>query len=258
MDEYKELYLEEILLLKKILKYGTEHQRKDLGRIEKVKMLLLHRIYSILFSSLFLTVRALKTGKISLYQLPIGILLRCCYTDCIFALYILRVDLGQANEELDLRTIEYANSLLERREVYRDQVKSTGVEFDDVCIDHMWELTLEDNFMGLLTIEEGMDDLVMTKPSKEQLKKAGFSKAKSLGTKDQIDFLLKIPELNVVATRLYHYYKYFSQYEHFSENAQGDVLVSAEEDGNDNIHLPSAIRALSAGVEELMMDSVNK
>lgn len=51
---------------------------------------------------------------------------------------------------------------------------------------------------------------------------------------------------------MFHYYKYFSQYEHFSENGQGDVIVSSKEDGNDNIHLPSAIRALSAGVEEVM------
>lgn len=28
--------------------------------------------------------------------------------------------------------------------------------------------------------------------------------------------------------------------------------MSSEEDGNDNIHLPSAIRALSAGLEEVM------
>lgn len=38
----------------------------------------------------------------------------------------------------------------------------------------------------------------------------------------------------------------------FSENGQGDVLASAEENGNDNIHLPSAISALSAEVEEVL------
>ena len=75
---------------------------------------------------------------------------------------------------------------------------------------------------------------------------------KSVTTKDVANFLIRIPELEKVATRLYHYYKYFSQYEHFSENGQGDVLASLEKDGNDNIHLPSAIRALSTGVEILM------
>ena len=67
-----------------------------------------------------------------------------------------------------------------------------------------------------------------------------------------VEYLSEIPELKSTVTRLYHYYRYFSQYEHFSENGQGDVLESTKEEGNDNIHLPSAIKALSAGVEEIM------
>ena len=85
-----------------------------------------------------------------------------------------------------------------------------------------------------------------------KLKDEGFSRAKSIKTKDVVDFLISIPELRKEATRLYHYYKYFSQYEHFSENGQADVLASSEKAGNDNIHLPSAIIALSAGVEIVM------
>lgn len=111
---------------------------------------------------------------------------------------------------------------------------------------------MEDNFLGLLTLDDNLEDLAVVKQSKEQLKEAGFSKVKSIGTRELKDFLIGFPEIEGVVTRLYHYFKYFSQYEHFSENGQGDVLVTAEEDGNDNIHLPSAIRALSAGVEEIM------
>ena len=218
----------------------------------KVKLLLLLRIYSNLYSSLLLTVQALKTGKISFFQLPIGLLLRCCYTDCLFALYIQRADVERAYEELDLRTIEYANSMFERKEVYRDQVKSTGKILDDDFIDHLWELTMEDNFLGLLTLDDNLEELTVIKQTKQQLKDEGFSRVKSVLTKDIVDFLVGIPELEMVATRLFHYYKYFSQYEHFSENGQGDVLASSEENGNDNIHLPSAIRALSAGMEEVM------
>lgn len=196
--------------------------------------------------------QALKTGKISFFQLPIGLLLRCCYTDCLFALYIQRADVERVYEELDLRTIEYANSMLERKEVYRDQVKSTGKILDDDFIDHLWELTMEDNFLGLLTLDDNLEELTVIKQTKQQLKDEGFSRVKSVLTKDIVDFLVGIPELEMVATRLFHYYKYFSQYEHFSENGQGDVLASSEENGNDNIHLPSAIRALSAGMEEVM------
>lgn len=252
MTEIKELYTEEFTLLKKIQKYGMEHPQGELERVERVQLLLLYRIFSNLYSSFLLTIVALKKGKISIYQLPIGILLRCCFTDCLFALYIQRVDKEKADEELDLRTIEYANSMLERKEVYRDQVKSTGKFFNDDFIDHMWELTMEDNFLGLLTLNDNLEELVVTKQSKDQLKEAGFSKAKSIGTKDLKDFLIGLPEIEAVATKLYQYYKYFSQYEHFSENGQGDVLASSKEDGNDNIHLPSAIRTLNAGVKEIM------
>ena len=256
--EIKELYMEELALLKRIQSYGKDQRQGKLERVEKVTLLLLYRIYSNLYSSLLLSVQALKKGKISFFQLPIGIILRCCYTDCLFALYIQRLSKKQAYEELDLRTIEYANSLLDRREVYRDQVKSTGVEWDDDLIDNFWELTMEDSFLGLLTFNDNLEDLTLTKQSKEQLKEAGFTKTKSIGTKEQKDFLIGILELETIVTRMFHYYKYFSQYEHFSENGQGDVLVSDEKNGSDNIHLPSAIRALSAGVEQVMKNRSSK
>ena len=179
-------------------------------------------------------------------------LLRCCFTDCLFALYTQRANKKQIYEELDLRRIEYANSMLECKEVYRDQVKSTEMILDDDFIDHMWELTMEDNFLGLLTLDDNLEELAVCKQSKQQLKDEGFSKPKSITTKDVADLLIKIPELEKVATRLYHYYKYFSQYEHFSENGQCDVLALSEKDGNDNIHLPSAIRVLSSGVDNMM------
>lgn len=184
--------------------------------------------------------------------------MRCCFTDCLFALYIQRADKERVYEELDLRTIEYANSILERKEVYRNQVKSTGKILDDVFINHLWELTMEDNFLGLLTLDDNLEKLTVIKQSKGQLKDAGFTKQNSIKTKDIVDFLVVIPELESVAMRLYHYFKYFSQYEHFSENGQGVVLASMEKDGNDNIHLPSAIRALSVGIEEVMKNGLSK
>lgn len=106
--------------------------------------------------------------------------------------------------------------------------------------------------MGLLTLDDNLEELAVCKQSKQRLKDEVFWKPKSITTKDVADFLIRIPELEKVATRLFHYYKYFSQYEHFSENGQCDVLASSEKDGNDNIHLPSAIRVLSPGVDNVM------
>lgn len=163
IKEIKELYIEELTLLKRIQKYGKEEWQRKQERVESVTFTLLY-LYTNLNYSLLLTVQALKEEKISVYQLPFGIILRCCFTDCLFALYIQRVGKEQAYEELELRRIEYANSLLERKEVYRDQVKSTGSTEDDVFIDYMWELTMEDNFLGLLTLSDNnLDDFEVTK-----------------------------------------------------------------------------------------------
>ena len=254
--EIKELYTEELNLLKRISNCREDFPKGNKERVQIVMSLLLHRISSNLFSALLLTSAAYKKGKASFFQLPVGIVLRCAFTDCIFALYMLSVDKERADEELDLRSIEYANSLLERREVYRDQVKSVGIDYGDEFIDHMWELTMEDNFLHLLSFDENLFEVM--KRSKDEIKDAGFSKAKSVGTKDQKDYLIDQGGMEKVVTRLYHYYKYFSQYEHFSEEGQGDVLVSSEEDGNDNIHLPSAVRALSDGVEEMVKLSLQR
>lgn len=62
VTEIKELFSEEVTLLKKIQKYGKEHSQGKLERVEKVKLLLLYRIYSNLYSSLLLTTQVLKTG----------------------------------------------------------------------------------------------------------------------------------------------------------------------------------------------------
>ena len=46
-------------------------------------------------------------------------------------------------------------------------------------------------------------------------------------------------------TRLNAYYKYFSQYEHFSEQGFGDNLAPF---GDDNVSFPAAIDALEKGM----------
>ena len=55
--------------------------------------------------------------------------------------------------------------------------------------------------------------------------------------------------LSPVACRLYAYYKYFSQYEHFSDNGHGDSLADF---GEDNVSYEKAINALEEVVELLL------
>lgn len=55
VTEIKQLFAEELTLLKKIQKYGKEQPQGELEWVEKVKLLLLYRIYSSLYSSQLLT-----------------------------------------------------------------------------------------------------------------------------------------------------------------------------------------------------------
>ena len=67
MTEIKDLYAEELALLKRIQSYGKEQPQGELERVDKVVLLLLYRIYSNLYSALLLTVQALKKGRISFF-----------------------------------------------------------------------------------------------------------------------------------------------------------------------------------------------
>ena len=68
MTEIKQLFAEELTLLKKIKKYGKDLLLGEQERIEKVKVLLLYRIYSNLYSSLLLTAQVLKTERIHFFS----------------------------------------------------------------------------------------------------------------------------------------------------------------------------------------------
>lgn len=60
LTEIKELYAEEMTLLKRIQKYGKEYPLVKMERVEKVKLILLYRIFSNLHSANILTSFALK------------------------------------------------------------------------------------------------------------------------------------------------------------------------------------------------------
>ena len=59
----------------------------------------------------------------------------------------------------------------------------------------------------------------------------------------------KSDELKILGKQLYAYYKYFSQYEHFSEAAHGDALVDF---GLDNVSYEKAIEVLRRGIHMIL------
>ena len=249
MTELKELYKEEVILAKRIQEFGKKKNNKVRSRARKSIMLLLYRIFTNLYIAIYVTAFSIKRDNIKITKLSLGLILRCTFIDCILALYLLNVDKKRAEEELNLKNIEYANSLLERKEIYRDQLKSISKDFNDTMIDNFWELTIEDNFLGDLTIEATEDDFKIVSKNKSKLKDEGFLNTKSKQIKEQYTYLCNFEEMQPIVEKLYQYYKYFSQYEHFSERSEGDIL---QDTAGDNIHLPSSIKALSNGVHAIV------
>ena len=66
---------------------------------------------------------------------------------------------------------------------------------------------------------------------------------------NMVDFVKTKPKQVDIVNRLNAYYKYFSQYEHFSELGYGDSLASF---GDDNVSFPSAIDALEDGLKVIV------
>ena len=120
MTELKELYKEEVILAKRIQVFG-KNNNKVRSKIRKAIMLLLYRIFTNLYVAIYVMAFSIKRDNIKITKLSLGLILRSTFIDCILALYLLSVDKKRAEEELNLKNIEYANSLLERKEIYRDQ-----------------------------------------------------------------------------------------------------------------------------------------
>lgn len=65
--------------------------------------------------------------------------------------------------------------------------------------------------------------------------------SKNMTIAHMVEHVQTKPRISAVVTRLNAYYKYFSQYEHFSEQGCGDSLAPF---GDDNVLFPAATDAL--------------
>lgn len=178
-----------------------------------------------------------KDGSL-FFKLPVGLLLRNCLTDCITALYLLKLDDQTVEKTMELWNVDYTKALLEQFEVYRDKISFAN--FSDELAEHMYTLSIEDNFLHYLDIN---DEYKEVKPGDERhiwkVKKRkeylpnGTNEDPNM--RNMAKALSKDNQFGSCANSLFAYYKYFSQWEHFSENGTGDILANY---GEDNIKIP--------------------
>jgi len=242
------------LLCRKILKllsgFLLLHKDQQKGEDRRISAILnlLYRMDCNILTVLMISNWSQKRNNTVFLKLPMGVLLRTVLTDSIHAMFFMTISDAEVEKELELLRMGYANSLLDRREVYKDKVRRVSPDMDDSLLDMLYYGQLEDNYLDFYDYNEEAGFWIK-KLDKHGRKERGLEKLPTSTMEGKFNALQGDPIFGEVAKRAYQYYKYFSQYEHFSEEGQGDILVPF---GDDNIHFPSAMGVIEESVETLM------
>lgn len=202
---------------------------------ELAVMNLVRRVECNLRAVLSLSALALKSNGSVYFKLPVGLLLRSCFSDCLMGLYLQQLSEDGVQNMLNDLSKEYTKSLFDRFEVYKDKV---SIPFDDELFQKLYIGQLKDHFLGYLELDETFT-LENNKPIYQMWRTQAYNRHMTKGMKDN---LTTDSALSPIVNRLYSYFKYFSQYEHFSEPGYGDALADF---GDDNVSFPQALDALA-------------
>lgn len=222
---------------------------------------LVHRIMRNLRGVHVLAAESVRHNNSVFLKLPVGLVMRNCLMDSILALHIASKDAEDGAKLIALSNRNYVKALFDEFEVYRD--KQT-IHFDVVTAERMFTMAIEDTYLHELTFNEGVGEI-------EPLNERKIWRARDLkdvyeGCKRSDADIRNIKDslsgdkgLSDCVRSLYAYYKYFSQYEHYSPLGDGDSLADF---GDDNIrfekvflHIGKCIRYL---VDAVKSDSENQ
>ena len=205
-----------------------------------IMMDMVRRVECNVYSIMVLSKSSLQENGSIYLKLPIGLLLRTCVSDCLMGLYVsllLQEELVQFVQSLN---VDYVRSLLPRVDVYKDKISELG--FADEFIESMYMLQLEDNFCEYLSFDETTNEFT-------NIAMWNVKKGKAITIKRIVEVLRNNQYTAEVSRRLYAYYKYFSQYEHFSESGYGDTLADFDKD---NVSFEKAFECLRNGMDMLL------
>ena len=187
----------------------------------------------------------LSYKKDSLYlKFPVGLLLRSCLMDTIYTLYFHDMKAIEAEEELEVLNKDYVKSLGGRYDVCKDKVSDIGLSEEEMK--GFYDSECEDTFIQYLTYEMDGEKLKTKAVKSKDLRTLHGSWPENLTIANMVEYVKTKPKQVDIVNRLNAYYKYFSQYEHFSEQGCGDSVASF---GDDNVSFPSAIDALEEGLK---------
>lgn len=249
-------------LVAEIRKFVLSQNSIAASKKERLLLGILMRQCSNLSAIAVLTKVSVSIGNSVLFKLPIGLLLRNCYMDCLLGLYLGSITEADALEISEVLHIDYAKALFDELEVFRD--KANGIlPFDDEMLEHIYTVNLEDNFLWAYEANKTPDK---TEPCGERyLWKARNKKEvrnlipenevkNELNIKVVFENLQRTHQYSSCAKSLYAYYKYFSQYEHFSESGFGDAIADFS---NDNVNFEMALVRLEESISVIQEELKN-
>lgn len=211
----------------------------------------IRRIQANLYSVAILSRESIKHGDSIMLKLPMGLLLRNCFMDILYAIYLSSLDEAKFEEEITVLNKDYAFSLPSRKEVWIEKAQELGIEgleywYDDMIIDSF------NQYLKELAIEPS-GDWKYEFLKNDDIRESQLNKGISIERESRK--LMDHEKFGSVIRIIYSYYKYFSQYEHFSEHAYGDTLVPFYQD---NVSFPAALKALNRGVILILEQSKNR
>lgn len=222
-----------------ILKFILSHResfkecsKKDIRTAAIIS--LIHRIMRNLRGVYILASSSAAHADSVFLKLPVGIIIRNCLIDGLLALHIARNDNQACKNLMALCNRNYVQALFDEFEVYRD--KQTA-PFDDIMMEHIYTMAIEDTYLSDLAANE--KTLTIQPLNERHMWKARDLKDIYDGCK-RSDIEIKAIKNSLsddektgnCAKNLYAYYKYFSQFEHYSQRGDGDSLADF---GNDNV-----------------------
>lgn len=224
-----------------------ERNRKNVAIVSLNK-----RVYSNLVSiGALASVSVKNEGNVRLKH-PVGLLVRGCLIDCIVGVYIKQMSLAEAEQLLDIGNRDYVKALFDEFEVYKD--KTADICGDDEFLEHVYTLCLEDTYINELDINdeckqiEPLNERHIWKSRKPTDIKPDYKSADSQ-IKTMVEHLCASESHKTCVKRLFAYYKYFSQYEHFSERGFGDAFQNF---GSDNIRFEKVFDCLEDGLRMMV------
>ena len=213
----------------------------DKAQRDLIMMDMARRVECNTYAVMLLSKHSLQENRSVYLKFPVGLLLRTCMSDCLMGLYVSLLSQEELVRYVQSLNEDYVRSLLPRVDVYKDKIAKLG--FTDDFVENMYLLQLEDKFCKYLSFEKTIDEF--TKIPMWTVEKKG----EMITLKKIVDVLKQNKKTSNIARRLYAYYKYFSQYEHFSESGYGDTL---EDFGNDNVSFKKALECLISGMDMLL------